>query len=176
MKNKNVKKKYNRILEISDDAKQITLPDSRYYRRNGKFYPSITYVLRYYPKGKFFEDWLKKVGYSADYIVKRAGEEGTQVHEMIEDYLNGKELNFLSLTGNPQYNPNVWQMFLKFVDWWETYNPTLLETEVHLFSDKLKVAGTCDLVCEIDNELWIVDFKTSNSLQTTHELQTSVYA
>ena len=176
MKKRNVKKRYNRILEISEDAKQITLPDSRYYRRNGLYYPSVTYVLSYYPKGKFFEDWLKKVGYSADYIVRKASEEGTQVHEMIEDYLNDKELNFLSLTGNPQYDPLVWQMFLRFVEWWETYNPTLLETEVHLFSDELRVAGTCDLVCEIDGELWVVDFKTSNNIQTTHELQTAVYS
>ena len=56
MKKRNVKKKYNRILEISEDARQITLPDSRYYRRNGRYYPSITYVLSYYPKGKFFQD------------------------------------------------------------------------------------------------------------------------
>tara|TARA_R100001594_G_C4025137_1_gene260014 strand:- start:374 stop:1147 length:774 start_codon:yes stop_codon:yes gene_type:complete len=176
MKKRNVKKKYNRILEISDDAKQITLPDSRYYRRNGKYYPSVTYVLGYYPKGKFFEDWLKKVGYSADYIVKKAADEGTQVHEMIESYLNNEELNFLSSNGDPLYNPNIWQMFLKFVEWWETYKPTLLETEVHLFSDKLKVAGTCDLVCEIEDELWIIDFKTSNSIQTTYELQTAIYS
>ena len=40
MKKRNVKKSYNRILEISEDAQQITLPDSRYYRRNGKYYPS----------------------------------------------------------------------------------------------------------------------------------------
>ena len=141
MSKRNIKKSYNRILEISEDAKQITLPDSRYYRRNGKYYPSITYVLSCYPKGKFFQDWLKKVGYSADWIVKKAGEEGTQVHEMCEDYLNGKELNFLQ-NGIPMYNPDVWQMFLKFVDWWETYNPKLIETEVHIFSDELKVAGT----------------------------------
>lgn len=170
-----IKKKYNRILQISEDSQQITLPDSRYYKRNGKYYPSITYVLSCYPKGKYFQDWLKKVGYSADYIVKKAGEDGTQVHEMIEDYLNNKELTFLSPNGNPLYDPNIWQMFLRFVEWWETYKPTLLETEVHLFSDEIKVAGTCDLVCEIDGELWIIDFKTSNNLQTTHELQTSVY-
>ena len=117
----------------------------------------------------------KKVGYSADWIVRKAGEEGTQVHEMIEDYLNGKELNFLSSNDNPVYNPDVWQMFLKFVEWWEKYTPTLIETEVHLFSDKLKVAGTCDLICEIDDELWLIDFKTSNHIQTTYELQTAVY-
>ena len=179
MSKRNIKKSYNRILEISADSKQITLPDSRYYRRNGEYYPSITYVLGSYPKGKFFEDWLKKVGYSAEYIVRKAGEEGTQVHEMIEDYLNGKELNFL-VNGIPMYNPDVWQMFLRFVDFWEEYKPTLIETEVHLFSDELKVAGTCDMICEIEiegkKELWVIDFKTSNHLQTTYDLQGAIYA
>jgi hypothetical protein len=175
MSKRNIKKSYNRILEISKDAKQITMPDSRYYRRNGEYYPSVTYVLGSYPKGKYFEDWLKKVGYSAEYIVKKAGEEGTQVHEMIESYLNGDELNFLGPHGRPLYHPDVWQMFLRFVEWWEEYNPTLIEVEVHLFSDELKVAGTCDMVCEIDGELWIIDFKTSNNLQSTYDLQAAVY-
>jgi len=171
-----IKNSYGRILEISDDHKQITLPDSRYYRRNGEYYPSITYVLQYYPKGKYFEDWLKQVGFSADHIVRKASEEGTQVHNMIENYLNGKELTFLDEYDNPRYNPDVWQMFIKFVDWWEEYKPTLIEAEVHLFSDKYKVAGTCDLVCELNGELWVIDFKTSNHLQTTYDLQTAVYA
>ena len=169
------KKSYGRILEISDDHKQITLPDGRYYQRNGEYYPSVTYVLSHYPKGKFFEDWLKKVGYASEHIVKKAGEEGTQVHEMIEDYLNGEEMNFLS-NGIPIYNPHIWQMFLRFVDFWETYKPSLIEAEVHLFSDELKIAGTCDMVCEINGELWIIDFKTSNNLQSTYDLQTAIYA
>ena len=169
------KKSYGRILEISDDHKQITLPDGRYYQRNGEYYPSVTYVLSHYPKGKFFEDWLKKVGYASEHIVKKAGEEGTQVHEMIEDYLNGEEMNFLS-NGIPIYNPHIWQMFLRFVDFWEEYKPSLIEAEVHLFSDELKIAGTCDMVCEINGELWIIDFKTSNNLQSTYDLQTAIYA
>jgi hypothetical protein len=69
--------------------------------------------------------------------------------------------------------------FYVFVDFWEEYNPTLLETEVHLFSDEYKVAGTCDLVCEMEidgkKELWIIDFKTSNHLQPTYDLQTAIY-
>lgn len=175
MKKGNLKKSYNRILEISDDAQQITLPDSRYYRRNGKYYPSVTYVLGYYPKGKFFENWLKQVGFASDYIVKKAAENGTQVHELCEDYLNGKDLNFLDSQGRPQYDPDVWQMLLRFVEFWEEYNPTLIETEVHLFSDVLKVAGTCDLIVEINGEIWLLDLKTSNQLQLTYELQTAVY-
>jgi hypothetical protein len=175
MKKRNIKQSYNRILEISEDATQITLPDSRYYRRNGKYYPSVTYVLGYYPKGKFFENWLKQVGFSADYIVKKAAEEGTQVHELAEEYLNGAELNFLDDRGRPQYNPDVWQMFLRFVEFWETHKPTLIETEVHIFSDELKIAGTCDLIVEMNGELWLLDLKTSNQIQTVYELQTAVY-
>jgi hypothetical protein len=175
MKKRNIKKSYDRILEISDDAQQITLPDSRYYRRNGNYYPSVTYVLSYYPKGKYFENWLKQVGFASDYIVKKAAEEGTQVHELSEAYLNGEELKFLDDRGRPQYNPDVWQMFLRFVEFWEEFKPTLIETEVHIFSDVLKVAGTCDLIIEINGETWLLDLKTSNQLQTTYELQTAVY-
>ena len=67
-------------------------------------------------------------------------------------------------------------MFLRFVDFWEEYKPSLIETEVHLFSDEIKVAGTCDMVCEINGELWIIDLKTSNHLQTTYDLQTAIYS
>jgi len=180
MSKRQIKHSYNRILEVSKDAKQITMPDSRYYQRNGDYYPSITYVLGSYPKGKYFEDWLKKVGYASEHIVRKASNQGTETHEMIEDYLNGKELNFLSKLGHPQYDTLVWQMFLRFVDFWEEYNPKLIETEVHLFSDKIKVAGTCDMVCEMEVdgkvERWVIDFKTSNHLQTTYDLQGAVYA
>ena len=62
----------------------------------------------------------------------------------------------------------------------DRYKPTLIETEVSLFSDVLQVAGTCDLICEIEIggkiELWVIDFKTSNHLQTTYDLQSAVYA
>jgi len=169
-------KTYKRLLLISDDHAQITMPDSRYYKRNGHYYPSITHVLSCYPKGKHYEDWLKKHGYSSEYIAAKAADEGTQVHELAEQYLLGDILEFLDKWDKPKYPPNVWQMFLRFVDFWETHKPTLLEAEVHLFSDELKVAGTCDLVCEINGELWIIDFKTSNQLQLTYEVQTSIYA
>ena len=169
------KRSYDRLLEISDDAQQITLPDSRYYRRNGEYYPSITHILSLYPKGQQYEQWLKQVGFASEYIVKKAAEEGTQVHELAEKYLLGEEMHFLSPNANPLYTVDVWKMFLRFVEFWETYNPILIETEVHLFSDELKVAGTCDLIVEIDGKLWLLDIKTSNNIHSTYELQTAVY-
>jgi hypothetical protein len=66
-------------------------------------------------------------------------------------------------------------MFLHFVEFWENHNPILIETEIHLFSDELKIAGTCDMICEINGELWIIDFKTSNFLQKKYDLQVAAY-
>ena len=65
-------------------------------------------------------------------------------------------MSFMNQYDNPQYSPNVWQMFLHFVDFWETEKPELIESEIHLFSDTHKVAGTCDLVVKLRGELWLL--------------------
>jgi hypothetical protein len=78
--------------------------------------------------------------------------------------------------GYSNYSTYVWQMILKFHEFWSTHKPTLLESEIHLFSDEYKFAGTCDLVVEIKGEKWLLDIKTSNSLHTSHELQLAAYA
>jgi len=161
--------------EYNKNFTQITTNDSRFYEDGNKTYPSVTYVLSYYPKGKYFEEWLKKVGYSAEYIVKKASSEGTQVHNLAERYLLGNEIKLMK-DGTPQYNLEVWKMFLRFVDFWETSKAELLETEIFLYSDTLKIAGTCDIVCKIKDEIWVIDIKTSNHLQTTYDLQTAIYS
>ena len=54
--------KIKRIVEYSEGDKQVNVLDSRFYRRNDKYYPSVTSVLNYFPKNKFFHEWLKDVG------------------------------------------------------------------------------------------------------------------
>jgi hypothetical protein len=173
-KGENIYKQKHLILE--NESKQINFLDQRFYSHKGEFYPSVTHVLSYFPKGKFFEDWLKDVGHNADFIAKKAAEEGTQVHTLAEKYLEGEELHWLDERGNAKYSLKVWQMFLKFVEFWETVKPKLIASEMHLFSETHKIAGTCDLVVEINNQKWLLDIKTSNSLHTSYDLQTSVYA
>ena len=65
---------------------------SRFYSRNGNYYPSVTNILQFMPKNKYFENWLKDVGHNADIIARRAAEEGTQVHDAAERYLKGEKL------------------------------------------------------------------------------------
>ena len=164
------KQEYNR------DFKQITTNDSRFYEDGNRTYPSVTYVLSYYPKGRNFEDWLKKVGYASDFIAKKAADEGTLVHNLAERYLRGDKIDLMDEDQNPKYDLKIWKMFLRFVDFWETSKAELIETEVFLYSDALNIAGTCDLVCKINDEICVIDIKTSNHLQINYELQSAIYA
>ena len=164
------KQEYNR------DFKQITTNDSRFYEDGNRTYPSVTYVLSYYPKGRNFEDWLKKVGYASDFIAKKAADEGTLVHNLAERYLRGDKIDLMDEDQNPKYDLKIWKMFLRFVDFWETSKAELIETEVFLYSDALNIVGTCDLVCKINDEICVIDIKTSNHLQITYELQSAIYA
>jgi len=176
-KNVNVyKKQVTRILNIDPTSKRVNIFDNRFYSRNQDYYPSVTSILQFMPKGKFFETWLKDVGHNADIIAKKAADEGTQVHDAIEKYLKGEKIQWLSEEGYSNYSMDVWKLILKFHDFWTTYKPILIESEIHLFSDQYKYAGTCDLVVEIDGVRWLLDIKTSNSIHTAMDLQLAAYA
>ena len=168
--------KIKRIVEYSEDNKQVNVLDQRFYRRNGEYYPSVSSILNYFPKNKFFHEWLKDVGHNSDVIASKASAEGTQVHNAVEEFLNGNEINWIDEQGNAKYSIEVWKMILKFAEFWNTHKPELIATEYHLFSDNHKYAGTADLIVRINNQIWLLDIKTSNSLHTAYNLQLAAYA
>mgnify|MGYP003153524861 FL=1 len=164
-------------LDFKPELKQINFLDRRVYKRDeGVYYPSVTTILQYMPKNKFFDNWLKDVGHNADLIMRKAGKEGTQVHEAAEALVLGKEVNWMDDYGNAKYSQIVWEMILKFYDFWSTYKPKLISTEEFVFSDKFKYAGTADLLVEMDGEVWLLDLKTSNNLHRSYNLQLAAYA
>ena len=177
-KNVNIIKdpKIKRIVEYAEGDKQVNVLDSRFYRREGNYYPSVTSVLNYFPKNQFFHAWLKDVGHNSDIIASKAAGEGTQVHQAVDAFLNGAEITWIDEFGNAKYNLDVWRMILKFADFWNTHKPELIATEYHLFSDEHKYAGTADLVVRMFDNIWLLDLKTSNSLHTSYDLQLAAYA
>ncbi len=177
-KNVNVIKdpKIKRTIEYAEDNKQINVLDSRFYRRNGKYYPSVTSILNFFPKNQFFHSWLKDVGHNSDIIAAKAAGEGTQVHNAVKAFLNGEEITWIDEWGNAKYSLDVWKMILKFADFWNTHKPELVATEYHLFSDEHEYAGTADLIVRFQGSLWLMDLKTSNSLHTSYDLQLAAYA
>ena len=164
-------------LDFNPELKQINFLDRRVYKRSeGVYYPSVTTILQYMPKNKFFESWLKDVGHNADLIMKRAGKQGTQVHEACEKLILGEQVSWMDDYGNARYSQIVWEMILKFYEFWNTYKPELISSEEFVWSDKFKYAGTADIVCKLNDQTWLLDIKTSNSIHKSYDLQLASYA
>ena len=114
---------------------------------------SITSVTSHKNK-QFFANWRKKVGEEeADKITRQATSRGTDMHTLVENHLyNVQELpkvqplsEFLFKIAKPELN--------------KINNIHALESS--LYSKVLGVAGTVDCIAEYNNELAIIDFKTS---------------
>ena len=164
---------------FNNEANQINIADERFYESKNKpgvYYPSVTSILDAYFKGYGFYEWLKQVGFSADEILRKAGEQGTHVHNMIDNYQKGLSVRWLNDQDEMIYTLDEWQMFCRFIEFWTKYNPEKYVNEYSIVSDELGYGGTIDLVSKINNEIWLVDYKTSNAIHKTHELQLAAYA
>lgn len=153
------------------ENQRVEFLDQRFYlHADGNYYPSVTTVLEAYPKGKRFEQWLKDVGNEAEDIVDRAATQGTNVHEAIERLLKGQSLEWINFT------LDEWQMILKFKEFFDAAKLVIEGIEVNIVSPTLGVGGTIDLVCTINGERWLIDFKTSSAIYDNHFVQIATYA
>ena len=162
-----------------NSIKRIDFLDTRCYQRiirgKVKYYPSVTTVLSACPVDPFLIQWLKDCGQNADIIRNRAAAEGTAVHEAIEKLLAGEKIEWQDGFGNAKYNLQVWQMILRFQDFYNQVKPEVLASELFVYSDKHKYAGTTDAIFKVGDENWLIDFKTSNSLSTSYSFQLAAY-
>jgi hypothetical protein len=60
-----------------------------------------------------------------------------------------------------------------FQRWFKTVKPQILQNEIVVWGDGY--AGTIDFVARINGELYIIDFKTGQSIWPSYELQLSAY-
>ena len=158
--------------------KRIDFLDRRCYQRSeGVYYPSVTSILSAMPADPFFLQWLGELGNkNAELVRNQAAREGTQVHEGIEKLLKGEKLDWVDEYGNARYNLNVWKMLLRFQDFYNTVKPVTLASEMFIYSDKYKYAGTIDFLSDVGDETWLIDFKSSNHVGLSYNLQLSAYA
>ena len=160
------------------EENQITFLDERFYfsKKTGNWYPSNTTILDIYPKGYGFYQWLKDVGNNADDVVKRAGEQGTHIHDAIEDFFAGKELKWKGKDGKENYTLNEWLMLLKFEEFYRTYKPKTIAVEEVLVSDELEFGTRVDYVCTIPmfpDDVWYIDWKSGKSIHKNDKIQGS---
>ena len=156
-------------LEEDTGADEVT---STHYITDGVKYRRLTDLLGIYePDGKDGADriikWACDQGSFDDYKTRlnTAASDGTKMHNEIERWLNGNE------------NADVPQGFL---NWWDKYQPEIIDVETTVYDEGIKVAGTFDLLCRINDKgkdlLVAVDWKSSKAVRKKHRLQVGWYA
>ena len=113
---------------------------------------SITSVTSHFNK-EIFINWRKKVGnVTADKITKAATTRGTDMHTLTEYYLKNDDL--------PEVPP-ISEFLFKIAKGELNKINNIHALEGSLYSKELGIAGTVDCIAEYNNELSIIDFKTS---------------
>ena len=157
--------------KIIEKDSQINWLDERYYLIKDQYYPSATFILGSYPKGPAFAEFLKMAGQQAKYIADKAAEAGTRVHKAIEYLSIGMEI----LWDDQIHNEAEWSGICKFKEFYDTHKVKVIATEVIVYSEKYKYAGTIDLICEINGETWLIDHKFAKGIYNTGWLQLAAY-
>jgi genome maintenance exonuclease 1 len=146
------------------NLKAKTTAQGRRYFVEGNAYPSVTTVIGEKKKDSILK-WRRKVGEEeANAISKRASTRGNKCHKLAEDYLSNKPLD--------RYRDDVLSlgMFHQIRPYVDKIN-NIHALEESLYSHTLKLAGRVDCIAEYDNELAIIDFKTSTKFKREEWIQ-----
>jgi genome maintenance exonuclease 1 len=151
---------------IHEPFQQVSLTETyidgkRFYATpEGNKYPSVTTVLSHSLDKTGLVEWEERVGKEqADTIKRQAANRGTKVHKICEDYvLNKKDI----FKGHMPSNVALFKQIQPYLD----ENITkVYGVEIPLYSNTLKTAGRCDLVCRLHDCYAIVDYKTSSRVK-----------
>lgn len=152
--------------------------DSHWYpspTKKGVYYPSVTFVTGFLPKGQFFERYLADQGSyeESQRVLKEAAERGTRVHLATEMLEKGESIDYAT----SGLTDDEYQLTSFFVGWHTDFNPTCKAIELKLISDKHKLGGTADRVYQIDGKNVLFDLKTSKTaIHDSHWIQVAAYA
>lgn len=139
---------------------------SRVYRSpNGTVYDSVTSYLSKISKANAeIEKWILSIGAEeAGKVLKRAGERGTEIHAAAECLLKNQSWYSISMF----YHND----FLALKNHIEKTVDNVFAQEHQMYSDRLMLAGTVDLIAEYDGVLSVIDFKTSSRIKYEDELE-----
>ena len=163
-----------------DELSARTEEGKRFYQTpQGKSYPSVTTVTGILSKDDI-QAWRKRIGEEkADQITRAATSRGNEVHKLAELYLKNELFSQSTLFDEPK--TNNYKMFEVLSSVLDNKVGIVRAIEAPLYSDVLRVGGRVDLVAEWDNELAVIDFKTSSKPKKEHWIdnyfmQSSAYA
>ncbi len=104
-------------------------------------------------------NWLKSI---PDYQRDTSADLGTRVHALAEQMSLGYEI-----TASEDERPFV----VQYYNFLQERAPLVLRTEFMVFSLHQQYGGTGDLLCDLDGETWLIDYKTGSGIYAETSLQ-----
>lgn len=110
--------------------------------------------------------WIERIGIEqAEKIKRYSAARGKSVHTLVEQYLTNQQVQSSDHTFHVQ---NIYQQVITALT---SGNPCIHAVEFPLFSHKLKIQGRGDILATFNNELSIIDVKTSDKYKKAQYLQ-----
>jgi hypothetical protein len=99
----------------------------------------------------------------------KAGDIGTQCHELIEWTLRGELMQ--EVGPSPKISDAAQWAFMSWQDWRRAVNLKVVAVEQVVYSQKYGYAGTLDLVAYVSDILTVLDWKTGKAVYSEAHLQ-----
>ena len=156
----------NEVDAIQNQIGTTTTESGRTYTvSESEFYPSITTILGHGKKQSLME-WRERVGEEeANRISRKAAVNGTKVHNLVEKLLNNEHIDLSKETPLTTMSFGALEKILR------KNLGTIYATECALYSKYLGVAGRVDCVGVFNDNLSIIDFKTSRRRKYKNQIE-----
>ena len=162
-------KKNHKLTRVDTNIGRCYTPD---VMDQSTWKPSVTTMENIISKGIMFERWIANFGgYDkvCDYVGKKA-DDGTLVHEYIEDLLNKGKVDLPKDT-----EEHIKKYMQSFIEWYNEADIIPVELELQLYHKDVPFSGTADLVGYLDGKLVMIDWKTGYEYPTNHQIQLCCY-
>lgn len=157
----------NEIFNLLQEVNEIQLREKKYFY-NGIAVPRVTDIISKMISEEYLLYWANSLGFkhqSYKKTVDEAARLGSEAHDLINKFILGENFNSNNIP------------YLSFRKWWTDINSNctvkIIGTEQSITCQYF--GGTYDLLIEVNDKLYLVDFKTSNHISYKHFIQLSAY-
>ena len=145
---------------VPDFPELVFQEEPHLYLLDGQCIPSVSNIME--PLRHAHYDGISEA------TLRNAAARGTAIHNAIENFIK------FGIIDIPKDYRGYFDAFL---DWWAQVQPEVIGSEIRMYHKLMRYAGTCDLLCTINGETHLIDYKSTSSVsEMTCGVQLEAYA
>jgi len=165
-------------------------PSGGYRNKEGHRIPGVTTIIGRFKDSGGLLHWAYKQGQRNErgeinnlYDERdKAGQAGTLAHAMVEAHISGEDPHVALIEGIDPLSDGAKKLmdqatnaFNAYLNWESLTKLEIVEQEMQLVSETHQFGGCPDAIGKVNDQLCLVDWKTSNSIYVDYLLQLAAY-